>query len=189
VIFALLLILLAPSAVSAKSPPTDYREPPPDPPGSGAVANAPPIPDRLTRPGAFQQLPTIDESLWVALPPVQKPYWSFGKVDPVLSEACRLGDFVTLPLNRIVLQFAGTEGRAVFQVVPPLYRHLLVDRRSLARQGVAYYFFDTAQPDCEVRVDANVKVRSFPNGNGTALPPNSPKALQKRLAEIRNWPK
>jgi hypothetical protein len=188
VIFALLLFLL-PLCGFAKSPPIDYREPPPDPPGAGAIANAPPIQDRLVRPGAFQQLPAIDESGWVALPAVKTPYWSFGKVDPVLSEACRLGDFATLPLNRIMLQFVGSEGRARFQVVPPLYRHLLVDRRSLARPGVTYYFLGTAQPDCEVRVDANVKPMSFPAGRGTALPPADPKAVPKRLAQIKSWPK
>jgi hypothetical protein len=183
----LLALLLAasviPPAAFGKTPPIDYHEPPPDPPEAG------PTPDRLDRPGPFQNLPAIDESRWVPLPPHKEPWWKFGKVDPVLTEACRLGDFVTAPMNRIILQFQGDEGRALMQVVPPLYRHLLFDRRKLARPGVTYYFYDTALVDCEVRVDANMKVGSFPLGRGTALPPADPKALAKKKAEIAAWPK
>jgi hypothetical protein len=189
VVKSALLLFLLPACAFAKSPPIDYHEPPPDPPGAGAIPNAPPILDHMTRPGAFQQLPALDENRWVFLPPVKTPYWSFGKLDPVLTEACRLGDFATAPLNRILLQFAGDRGRALFQVVPPLYRHLLFDRRKLARPGVTYYFFDTAQPSCEVRVDANVALNAFPPGRGSALPPFDPRALAKKKAEIKSWPK
>lgn len=170
-------------AAFAKSPPTDYREPPPDPPEMGQQV------ERFPYPGAFQNVPAIDESRWVPLPARKEPWWSFGKVDPVLTEACRLGEFATLPLNRIVLQFQGDKGRAIMQVVPPLYRHLLVDSRKLARAGVTYYFYDTALPDCEVRVDAGVPLRSFPLGKGTALPPTDPNAIAKKKAEIASWPK
>ena len=163
--------------------PVDYHEPPPDPPEAGQTL------ERQPGPGPFQNLPAIDESRWVLLPPRKEPYWTFGKLDPVLTEACRLGDFATLPLNRIILQFQGDQGRALMQVVPPLYRHLLVDRRKLARPGVTYYFYDTARPDCEVRVDANAKVRSFATGRGTALPPTDPQAIAKKKAEIASWPK
>ena len=183
------LLLLLPAIAWAKSPPIDYQEPPPDPPGAGAIPNAPPIPDRLVRPGAFQNLPAIDESHPVPLPPSKVPYYRFGKIDPVLTEACRLGQFVTAPTNRVILQFQGDQGRAVVQVVPPLLRHLLHDTRNLAKKGVTYYFFDTNQPDCEVKVDVNVLVNSFPGSQGTALPPYDPKALAQRQALIRSWPK
>ena len=107
----------------------------------------------------------------------KQPYWSFGKLDPVLTEACRLGEFASVPFNSITMQFSGDRGRALMQVVPPLYRHLLVDRRSLAR------------PDCEVRVDAKVRLNGFPPNRHTALPPPDPKAVQKREALIKSWPK
>lgn len=177
------LLLLAAVPAAAKSPPLDYHEPPPDPPEAGQTL------DRAPYPGPFQNLPAIDESRWAPLPPRKEPWWAFGKVDPVLTEACRLGDFATLPLNRIILQFQGDQGRALMQVVPPLYRHLLVDRRKLARPGVTYYFYDTARPDCEVRVNAGVQTRSFANGRGTALPPTDPQAIAKKKAEIASWPK
>jgi hypothetical protein len=179
---ASLLLLLA-SPAFAKSTPLDYQEPPPDPPAAGQQV------DRFPYPGAYQNMPAIDESRWVPLPPRKDPWWSFGKLDPVLTEACRLGDFVSLPLNRIILQFQGDKGRALMQVVPPLYHQLLIDRRKLARPGVTYYFFDTARPDCEVRVDTGVPVRSFPQGRGTALPPTNPQALAKKKAQIASWPK
>jgi len=177
------LLLLAAAPAFAKNPPLDYHEPPPDPPEAGSTL------ERAPYPGPFQNLPAIDESRWVPLPPRKEPWWTFGKVDPVLTEACRLGDFVTLPLNRIILQFQGEQGRALMQVVPPLYRQLLVDKRKLARAGVTYYFYDTASPDCEVRVDSNAKVGAFPQGRGTALPPASPKTLAQRKAQIAAWPK
>ena len=182
------LFLLLPAVALAKSPPTDYREPPPDPPGSGAIANAPPIPYRLTPPGPFQNLPAIDESHPVPLPPVKQPYWSFGKLDPVLTEACRLGEFASQPINRIELNFVGDTGRARMQVVPPLYRNLLIDRRKLAKPGVTYYFLDTALPDCEVRVDSTVKLNAFAPGRTSALPLYNPKALAARKALIKSWP-
>lgn len=174
---ALVLGLLIALPVCAKSPPIDYKEPSP-----GSVERAP-------SPGPFQNLPAIDESEWVALPPHKEPWWEFGKVDPVLTEACRLNQFVTLPLNRIILQFQGDKGRAMMQVVPPLYRQLLVDSRKLARPGVVYYFYDTAKPDCEVRVDSKARTASFPQGRGTALPPTDPKAIAKKKAQIASWPK
>ena len=179
---ALLLTLAAGTAV-AKTPPLDYQDPPPDPPEAGRTL------ERAPYPGPFQNLPAIDESQWVKLPPKKMPWWAFGKLDPVLSEACRLGDFASLPLNRILQQFSGEKGQAMMQVVPASYRHLLVDRRKLARPGVTYYFYDTARPDCEVRVEAGVPVRSFPLGKGTALPPADPKALAKKKAEIAGWAK
>jgi hypothetical protein len=175
-------LLLAAAPALAKAPPLDYHEPPPDPPEAGYA-------ERLNPPGPFQNLPAIDESRWVPLPPRKDPWWSFGKVDPVLTEACRLGDFVTAPFNRIILQFQGDKGRALMQVVPPLYRHLLLDKRKLAVSGVTYYFYDTNRPDCEVRVDAGAKVRSFPPGRTTSLPPADPRAVAKKKAEIASWPK
>ena len=181
ILIATLLFLLMVAPLAAKEPPVDYKELPP--------LNDNPLEDRHVIPGPYQNLPAIDESRWVPLPPVKQPYYSFGKLDPVLSEACQLGDFATLPLNRIILQFVGDKGRALMQVVPPLYRHLLVDRRKLARPGYTYYFLDTAQPDCEVRVDANRAIMSFPTGRTTLLPPADPRAVQKRTALIASWPK
>jgi len=183
VVRAFLAALLIALPASARNPPVDYNEPPPDPPEAGQQV------ERFPYPGPFQNVPAIDESRWVALPPHKEPWWSFGKVDPVLTEACRLNQFVTLPLNRIILQFQGDQGRAVMQVVPPRYRQLLIDSRKLAAPGVTYYFFDTAEPTCEVRVAANVPLRSFPAGRGTALPPADPKAIARKKAEIASWPK
>ena len=180
---------------AAKQPPLDYQPPPADPPSAGAVDHPADghlpgrIPDRLVGPGPYQRLPAIDESQWVVLAVRRQPYWTLGQLDPVLTEACRLGDFASLPLNRIIVRFAGDQGRAVAQVVPPLYRHLLVDRRRLARPGETYYFFATADPDCEVRVEGAARVRAFPVGRGTALPPTDPRALQKRKALIDSWTK
>lgn len=179
---AVLFALLVAQPLFAKPPPTDYHEPPPDPPEVGYVERAP-------APGPYQNLPAIDESQWVPLPPRKEPWWTFGKVDPVLTEACRLNQFASLPLNRIVLQFQGDQGRALMQVVPPLYRQLLVDSRKLAKPGVTYYFFDTAKPTCEVRVDSKTPVASFPLGRGTALPPADPNAIAKKKALIASWPK
>lgn len=179
--FALALLIALPAA--AKPPPLDYHEPPPDPPEAGRPV------ERFAYPGPYQNLPAIDESRWVPLPPHKEPWWTFGKVDPVLTEACRLGQFATLPLNRIILQFQGDQGRAIMQVVPPLYHHLLVDSRKLAKPGVTYYFHDTASPDCEVRVDAKAAIGSFPLGKGTALPPTDPQAVAKKKAQIASWPK
>ena len=190
------LALAAARPLGAAQPPLNYQPPQADPPASAQISH--PSPGQFGAPalappnsgtGAFQRLPAIDESRWVILAVKKEPYFSFGRLDPVLTEACRLGDFLSLPLNRIIVQFSGPEGRAVVQVVPPLYRHLLVDRRHLSRPKVTYYFFDTAWPDCEVRVEPGTPTRSFPAPGGTALPAHDPKALAKLKAQIASWPK
>jgi hypothetical protein len=117
------------------------------------------------------------------------PYWQAGTPDPLLTSACRVGDFASLPLNRIVVRFTAPEGRGVLQMIPPLYHHLLIDRAKLARPGESYYFYGTGQPDCRVWVTGEAKGRALPAGRGTALPPTDPRALPKRLAQIKSWPK
>ncbi len=148
-----------------------------------------PIPDPLTGPGAFRRLPAIDESRWVVLAIRNEPYWKVGIPDPLLTNACRLGDFASLSLNPIVMRFTAKEGSGVLQVVPPNRRQLLVDRRRLALPSQTYYFRDAGLPDCRVWVDAKSRARSLDRQRGTSLPPADPQALRKRKAQIASWPK
>jgi hypothetical protein len=64
---------------------------------------------------------------------------------------------------------------------------LLVDLRKLARPKVTYYFYDSGQPSCEVRVDALEKIGFFPENKGSALPPADPNAVAKRVALFKSW--
>lgn len=186
-------VLLGPPA-SAK-PPLDYQEPPPDPPASGRIERPEAghlqaeTPDRLVGPGAFRRLPSIDETLWVVTGVSDRPYWTVGKADPVLTNACRLKEFMTPALNRIVVQFNGEEGRGLLQVVPPTHRHLLLDQRKLARPDETYYFLNTGLANCEVWFLGKGKPRQLDRQRGTSLPPPDPKALAKRKALIASWPK
>ena len=180
---------------AAKEPPIDYHEPEPDPSGIGALS-APEsghlpgvVPDRLIGPGPYQHLPSLDETGWVVAAVRDQPFWKAGVADPVLTSACQLGDFASLPVNRIVVRFTGKGGRALLQVVAPHYRHLLVDRRKLARPGEIYYFHDAGLPTCQVWVEGGGPAHSFPKGRNTVLPPPNRNAVKDRRAEINSWPK
>ncbi|MTJ79446.1 MAG: hypothetical protein F8N37_00270 [Telmatospirillum sp.] len=191
---AVAAFLLA-AAPALADPPIDYKEPPPDPPGSGGIGQPDPghlkgtIPDRIIPPGPFQRLPAIDETRWVILSRSEQPYWTVGKADPVLTNACQLGDFGSLTLNRMVVRFEGPKGRALLQVVPPTHRHLLIDRRGLSRPGEIYYFLNTGLSTCEVWFAGKGAPRSLTAPAGTSLPPPDKKALAKRKAQIKSWPK
>lgn len=177
----------------AGEPPVDYKEPPPDPPGTADVQHsvpgqlAAPMPEHPVGAGPYQRLPSIDESQFVVLAVRKKPYWQAGARDPFLTDACRLGDFASLPLNRMVVQFTAPEGPADLQVVLPTRRHLLIDRRKLARPNEVYFFRDAGMPSCEVWVDRPTIQRQLVNGS--SLPPPDPMALAKRKALIQSWPK
>jgi hypothetical protein len=145
--------------------------------------------DRIIPPGPYQHLPSIDESIWVVAAVRDQPYWKAGVSDPVLTNACQLGDFGSLPLNRIVVKFTGKGGRALLQVVAPHYRHLLIDRRGLARPNEIYYFHDTGLASCEVWVEGESGPRAFAKGRNTVLPPAGRKDLKNRQALISSWPK
>jgi hypothetical protein len=184
------LLLAAPALAD---PPIDYRDPPPDPPRSGHIDQPETghlpgsVPDPLTPPGAFQRLPAIDDTQWVVLSVSDQPYWTVGKPDPVLTNACRLGDFASVPGNRIVVRFNGDQGRGLLQVVPPTHRHLLIDRRKLSRPGEIYYFLNTGLATCDVWFAGRGKPRTLLAG--TSLPATDKTALARRKAEIKNWPK
>jgi len=186
--------IAAPAAV-AKQPPIDYQEPPPDPPGTGVLDPLGPgqvhgqVPERLDGVGPYQRLPSQDESGFVIVDTRSGPYWKAGLLDPVLTNACRIGDFASVPLNRMVVRFEAPEGRLALQVILPDRRHLLVDKRNLARPGEIYYFRDAAFPTCQVWVENPVRPLRRLNAGGTSLPPPDPQALAKEKALFKSWEK
>ncbi|HXP98399.1 MAG TPA: hypothetical protein VN809_16925 [Telmatospirillum sp.] len=194
-VLPLILCMLALASPSGAKPPLDYHEPPPDPPQAGKVGQPDDghlkgtVPDRLIAPAPFQNLPSIDESPWVITAISDKPYWTVGKPDPVLTQACRLGDFGSLPLNRMVVRFNGEEGRGLLQVVPPTHRHLLIDGRKFSRANETYYFLNSGLATCEVWFTGKGTPRRFAANQTTSLPPPNPKALAKKKAMINSWPK
>lgn len=175
-------------------PPLDYQDPPPDPPGAGQVdlsppnSLAPPASERLTGPGNFRRLPSIDESIPIVVATRTDPYWKAGQLDPVLTNACRLGDFGTPASNRLIVRFVGKEGRGVLYYVPPDRRFLLNDRRGLAGKNEIYYFMDPGTADCRVWVAQKSKRRALDQTRGTSLAKPDRNALKKRLDEIKSWP-
>ena len=196
---SLLVIVLFAAGPALANPPLDYPDPPPDPPGTGVLNPVGPgqlhgtLPDRLTGVGPFQRLPAIDESPTVVVAINNDPTWRTATFDPVLTNACRLGDFLSVPLNPMVVRFAvpgrnETAGRGALQIIPPDRRHLLVDKRRLAAQGETYYFEDADFPTCRVWVENLARPRRL-GPDGTSLPPADPAALRKREAEIKAWPK
>lgn len=176
-------------------PPLDYQDPPPDPPSSGTLGRPDDghlkgsVPERLVAPGPFQRLPSIDETPWVVTAVSDRPYWTVGKADPVLTNACRLRDFGSLPLNRMVVRFNGEEGRGLLQVVPPTHRFLLIDKRKLSRPDETYYFLNTGLSTCEVWFIGKGKPRALNSPQNSSLPAPDPKALAKKKALINSWPK
>ncbi|MDR3438682.1 hypothetical protein [Telmatospirillum sp.] len=193
--FCLLFFAFLPIGPAAADPPLDYKRPPADPPTSGQIGQPEDghlkgtVPDPLVGPGPFQRLPSIDETLWVVTAISDKPYWTVGKPDPVLTNACRLRDFGSLALNRMVVRFNGEEGRGLLQVVPPTHRHLLIDTRKLSRPDETYYFLNTGLATCEVWFTGKGRPRTLTAKYGTSLPPPDRAALAKKKALINSWPK
>ncbi len=192
---ALFACLCGAAQPSAAKPPLDYHDPPPDPPQSGQIPQPDEghlkgnLPERLVAPGPFQRLPSIDETPWVVTAISDQPYWTVGKADPVLTNACRLRDFGSLPLNRMVVRFNGEEGRGLLQVVPPTHRFLLIDNRKLSRPDETYYFLNTGLASCEVWFTGKGRVRRLDPKMRSSLPPPDPGALARRKALIDSWPK
>lgn len=182
------------SGEATAKPPLDAPASPPDPPGAGRLERTTPgqlpgtLPPRLVGPGPFQRLPSIDDSQWISLVR-DLPIGQAGTRDPVLTNACRQGDFATPSFNSLVVRFTDAAGPGLLQVVPPALRHLLADRRRLARPNEVYYFHSAGQPDCEVWVAGQGKPRSLDRKRGTSLPPADPHALAKEKALIASWPK
>ncbi len=145
------------------------------------------VPPPLPGVGPFQRLPSIDETRWVVLAVRNKPYWKAGTLDPVLTNACRRGEFATATFNRMVVRFTDPSGAGALQVVVPTHRHLLFDQRNLAKPNETYFFFSSAQPDCQVWIEGKVKPRILPP-SGSIVPKQDPQALKKRKAVIDSWP-
>ncbi len=188
---AFAVALLAAASAFAK-PPVDPQQPPADPPEAGVLQPLAPgqiqgsAMPRLDGTGPFQRLPAQDESGFVILETRKTAWWQAGLHDPVLTNACRLGDFASVPLNRMVVRFEAPEGQGALQVILPDRRHLLVDKRGLSLPGETYYFKDATYPTCEVYVGNPARpLRRL--AKGTSLPPPDPKALQKREALIKSW--
>lgn len=183
------------AASAFAKPPLDYQPPPPDPPESGKLASSGPrtlqgdIPQPLVGPGPFFRLPLVDESAWVVVETRSTPFWQAGKLDPVLTNACRRREFVSATPNRLVARFNGVQGRAFLQMIPVGYRFLLIDPRGFSTPEEIYYFRDSGLSTCQVWVAGRVVPRQLDPVRGTSLPKPDPKALSKRLAEIKSWPK
>jgi hypothetical protein len=178
-------------------PPLQGDPPPvPDPPEASRPAHPtpgqvvhPPQSDPLPGVGNFQRLPSIDETRDVVVVTRKKPYWKAGTFDPALSNACALGDFVTAEFNRMVAKFTDPTGTAVLQVVVPTHRHLLYDKRKLAKPGQTYFFLNNNLPTCKVWIEGKVQPRVLDPARGTSVPPPPANALKKKLKEISSWPK
>lgn len=187
------MIAMAPTVLA--KPPLNPEDPPPDPPETGRLAHPdpghvpalPPV-DRLPGVGPFERLPSIDESKDVVVAVRKKPFWQAGTFDPVLSNACALGDFVTTPTNRMVVRFTDSAGAAALQVVVPTHRHLLYDKRSLAKPNETYFFRNTNLPTCQVWIEGRVMPRKLDPVRGTSVPKPSPNALKKKKQAIQAWP-
>lgn len=191
-----LALLLAGPAIA--KPPIDGDQPfAPTPPEALKPAN--PTPGQVIHPpspepplpgvGNFQRLPAIDESKDVVVALRKKPYWQAGTFDPALSNACALGDFVTSEFNRMVIRFTDPAGPAVMQVVVPTHRHLLFDRRNLAKPNQSYFFMNSNRPDCKVWIEGKVKPQALDPNRGTSLPIPKASALATKKKTIASWPK
>jgi len=172
-----LALIAGPAAPAFAKPPLDYQDPPPT---------------ALTGVGPFEHLPAVDESATVVVSIKDDPTWRTATFDPVLTNACRLGDFASVPLNPMMVLFAvpganASAGQGALQIIPPDRRHLLVDLRHLSAPGETYYFEDAAYPTCRVWVENLVRPRKLGTA-GTSLPVADPAALKKREAQIKSWP-
>lgn len=116
--------------------------------------SSPAPPRGISRPGTVPSPPTRsrwpDAFEYIQVKRSQKPYWTAGKADAVLDQACRIGQFVPVTPLRLSAVFDGKQGAAVLGFVPQGRHDLLNDPGKLAREGEAYYFYNADWGNCRV---------------------------------------
>jgi hypothetical protein len=140
--FSLLGILAFAQTVEPSSPEPPRNTQTPD--------NVPSPPTRSRWPDAFE---------FVQVRQSKKPFWTAGKADAVLNEACRTGQFVPVTPLRLSAVFNGKEGAAVLGVVPKGRHDLLIDPLHLARAGETYYFYSANWGNCRVFYEGPLEPR------------------------------
>ena len=70
----------------------------------------------------------------------KQPYWQVGQLDPLLSKACRKGDFGQRKLKLLTIGFIGGKGRAQTGIAKTGWN--LVDPNRLAQPKTTYHFFN-----------------------------------------------
>jgi hypothetical protein len=78
------------------------------------------------------------------------PYWKVGRLDPLLTQACRKQQFNQRHAFSASIGFAGTRGRGSTGAAQKDWN--LDDPSGLARAGFTYHFFNDGLSDCTVFV-------------------------------------
>ena len=87
----------------------------------------------------------------------QQAYWRVGQLDPVLSKACRKGEFGQRKLKLLTIGFIGGQGRAQTGIAKTGWN--LVDPSGLAQPKTTYHFFNQGYSNCKVYKARNPKPR------------------------------
>ena len=77
-----------------------------------------------------------------------KPYWQVGNIDPILTAACRRGEFGQNKVNLTTIGFVGAQGRSMTGIATSNWN--LVDRNRLAKPNMSYHFFNEGYSNCKV---------------------------------------
>ena len=87
----------------------------------------------------------------------QQAYWRVGQLDPVLSKACRKGEFGQRKLKLLTIGFIGVRGRAQTGIAKTGWN--LVDPNRLAQPKTTYHFFNQGFSNCMVYKARNPRSR------------------------------
>ncbi len=80
----------------------------------------------------------------------RSPLWRVGRIDPVLTDACRRLEFNQRRRHDLFIGYRGAEGRGTTGIAKKGWN--LRDPRGLAQPGFTYHFFDDGYSDCRVYV-------------------------------------
>lgn len=164
----LAMLLSVPPAWALEPAQTDQRH----------LTPPPPIP-RPKRPPAEAHMTMPDEPITLVIK--DTPWSGFGKPDPVLSSACKLGRFLPIETPYRTL-LTGKSGQAMLETVPHYRRDLLRDLDKHARRGETYYFRNPGWGDCEVHYEGPDAPRQL-DQRGTAAPPADREARRQKALE------
>ena len=87
----------------------------------------------------------------------KQPYWQVGQLDPLLSKACRKGDFCQRKLKLLTIGFIGGKGRAQTGIAKTGWN--LADPNGLAQPKMTYHFFNQGYSNCKVYKARNPRSR------------------------------
>ena len=86
------------------------------------------------------------------------PFWKVGALDRTLTKACRSGNFKQRRIMNLSIGYVGKIGQGATGIA--LKGWNLIDRKGLAKDGIAYHFYNQGYSNCRVYTSKTARRRA-----------------------------